>query len=167
MHRQIINNVLEDMDSERAGYFLEVADRIEKDPRVDRFPNYVYLLLKETMPLLPTYLDKHELIDVLFNFVTDNCSVMKRKIFDKEFIFDQSVVKPVTNDFVIKVVDLTLQHYENGNIDTGEKDFLKFTWPYREEDLIDPDDDDGPMDQPTRPPYEGPERRKRNMTARA
>ena len=163
MHRRIINNVIDDMDSERAGYFLDVVDKIDKDPRTDRIPNYVYLLLKETMPLLPTYLDKREFIDALFDFITDNYSIMKCKIFDKEYVYDQSVVKTVTNDFVIKVVNITLQHYETGDINTGEKNILKFSWPYRKEDLVDPDDEpeDEPEDEQNLPPYGGPERRKR------
>lgn len=164
MHRRIINNVLEGMDSERAKYFLDVADKIDTDSRTDRFSNYVYLLLKETMPLLPTYLDKREFIDTLFDFVVDNHSLMQCKIFDEEYIYDQSVVKSVTNDFVVKVVDLTLQHHENGDIDTGERAGLKFTWPYRAEDLVDSDDDDeGEAEELQNcPSYSGPERRKRN-----
>ena len=164
MHQRIINDVLENMDSERAEFFTDVVAKIENDPRTDRFPNYVYLLLKETMPLLPTYLDKSEFIDALFDFITDNYSVIKRTIFNREYIYDQSVVKTVTNDFVIKVVDLTLQHYQAGDIDTGEKAILKFTWPYREGDLVDPDDDDAdePEVRQSRPPYSGPERRKKS-----
>lgn len=160
MHRRIINNVLENMDGERASYFLDVVGRIESDPRTDRFPNCVYLLLKETMPILPTYLDKCEFIDALFDFITDNYSMMTRKMFDAEFIYEQSVIKTVTNDFVIEVVDLALQHFENGDIDTGEPVSLKFTWPYRKEDLVDPDDEEEPEHRGAAPPYRGPERRK-------
>lgn len=161
MHRQIVNSVLEEMDGERAKYFSDMVAMIENDPRTDRIPNYVYLLLKETMPLLPTYLDKREFIDAMFDFIADNYSMMKRKLFDKEYIYDQSVVKTVTNDFVVKIVDLTLQHNETGDIDTGEKVGLKFTWPYRAEDLTDPDEEDAPEILQNRPPYNGPERRKR------
>ncbi|MFC1673754.1 hypothetical protein ACFL12_06350 [Pseudomonadota bacterium] len=161
MHRRIINPVLEELNSERAGYFTEVVTKIEEDPRTERFPNYVYTLLKETLPLLPTYLDKAEFIDLLFEFVTDNYAVMKRIMFDKAYIYDQSVLKDVTNDFVTKIVDRTLEHYEQGDIDTGEQDIRKFTWPYRAEDVIDLEDEEEVEALNKRPPYTGPERRKR------
>lgn len=161
MHRRMIDPVLESLDNERAGYFADVVTKVEADPRTERFPNTVYTLLKETMPLLPTYLDKAEFLDALFAFVTANHAVMERKMFDKAYIYDQSVVKEVTNDFVTKVVDLTLEHYEKGDLETGEQAVQKFTWPYRAEDVVDPEDEDEVEALNKRPPYTGPERRKK------
>ena len=166
MHRQIIDKVLESLDSERAGYFFDVVTKIEEDRRTARYPNYVYLLLKETILLLPTYLDKREFLNIMYAFIDENYSEMKKIIFDKEYIYDQTLVQEVTNGFVVKIVDRTLELYEAGEIETGEAKLQKFTWPYRKEDLIDPDVDENDEDEmeveDDKPPYSGPERRKRS-----
>lgn len=164
MHRQIVTSILEGMDKDRAGYFNAVVDKIEKDPRTEKHSNYVFLLLKETMTLLPIYLEKPEFINILFQFVQDNRNLVKGIIFDKEYAYDQSVLKPVTNEFVVVVVAKTLEHYEKGDIETGEGTHKKFTFPYRIEDLIDPDADDEESiseDLKNHPIYQGPERRNR------
>lgn len=165
MHRQIINPVLESLEGKRARYFSDLVARVENDPRTDRYPNIVFLLLKETMALLPVYLDKGEFLDALFDFVGRNHAAMEEIIFDKDYIYDPAHLQDVTNAFVVEVVNLTLEHYETGDIDTGEPAVRKYTWPYRAEDLIDPDDDDAQEaleELKKRPPYAGPERRKRS-----
>ncbi|MBL4693179.1 MAG: hypothetical protein JKY92_07610 [Magnetovibrio sp.] len=164
MHRQIVASILEGMDKDRAAYFNRVVDKLEKDPRTQKNPNYVFLLLKETMSLLPTYLKKSDLIDILFSFVATNRNKMKSIIFDKGYAYDQSLLKPVTNNFIVVVVAKTLEHYETGDIETGEQSRKKFTFPYRIEDLVDLDDEDEEAiseDLKKHPIYQGPERRKR------
>lgn len=135
MHRRIVQHVLESLDSHRAGYFFDVVSKLEEDPRTGRFPNFVYLLLKETMSLLPAYLDKNEFLDMLFAFVERNQWKMRKHMFGPEFIYNPAVLKQVTNDFVTEVVERTLEHYEEGAIDTGEPSVIRLTWPYSDEDL--------------------------------
>ena len=160
MHRRMIEPVLKTLTGERAGYFADVLTKIEADPRTARHPNFVYLLLKETLRDLPTHLDKGELVDHLFAFVDAHMHDLERIVFDQDYIYDPSVVKDVTNEFVLEIVDLTLRHYEVGDIETGEPAVQKYTWPYRAEDLVDPDDEDAQESLKDRPAYTGPERRK-------
>ena len=40
---------------------------------------------------------------------------------DPEFLTDKTMLAPVTADFVAEVVSATLVHYEDGEIDAGEK----------------------------------------------
>jgi hypothetical protein len=161
MHRRIVNPVLESLDKERAGYFSDVVARIEEDPRTERFANFVYLLLKETMPVLPVYLDKAEFVELVFDFVNSHYGAMKRRVFDRRFVLRPESLKEVTDEFVNRVVDRTMARYEEGDLDTGERSHQKFTWPYRAEDLVDPDDEEAMEALKHRPAYTGPERRKR------
>ena len=161
MHRRIVNPVLEELDKEKAGYFADVVSRIEEDPRTERVANFVYLLLKETMPLLPAYLDKNEFIDLVFTFVDGHYGAMKRAVFDPGYVLQGDALAAVAGDFVNLVVDRTMARYEQGELDTGELSHKKFSWPYREEDLVDPDDEEALEALRSRPAYTGPERRKR------
>lgn len=164
MHRRIINPVLDTLDGERAAYFSAVVDAVESDPRTQAYPNIVFLLLKETLALLPAYLDKAEFIDALFAFVAKHHGEMEEIVFDRDYVYDPTLLKDVTNAFVVEIVELTMHHYDAGDIDPGEPAVQKFTWPYRAEDLIDPDDPDAEeiLERlKDRPPYTGPERRKR------
>ncbi len=161
MHRRMINPILENMDGERAGYFTDVVAKLENDPRTHKNPNFVFLLLKETMALLPVHLDKADFINTLFAFIAKHHRAMEKVVFDQDYIYDQSMLKEVTNDFVIDVVDLTMQRYQQGEIDGGEPSVQKYTWPYRAEDLVDPDDEEAQDRLQNRTPYAGPERRKK------
>lgn len=161
MHRRIVNPVLENLDKERAGYFIDVVQRIEADPRTQRFPNYVFQLLKDTIPLLPAYLDKKELVEMVFAFVTAHQGAMKRRMYSADFARHPEILNAVTGPFVTAVVERTLQAHDAGEIDTGELSHKKFTWPYRAEDLVDPDDEDAVAALKERPTYTGQERRKR------
>ena len=161
MHRRIINPVLDSLEKERAAYFSSVVDKVEADPRLEPYPNIVFLLLKDTMALLPTYLNTGEFIDALFDFVARTHGDMEEIVFDKAYIYDQTLLKDIAAAFVAEIVELTLKHYEDGDIETGEPHVQKYTWPYRAEDLVDPDDDEALEKLDERPPYAGPERRKR------
>ena len=164
MHRRIITPVLDSLDGNRAAYFSAVVDKLEADPRTQAYPNIVYLLLKETMAELPAYLDKSDFIDALFAFVARHHGEMEEIVFDRDYIYDPSHLKDATNAFIVEIVELTMQHYEAGTIDTGEPLVQRFTWPYRAEDLVDPDDPEADEELEklkNRPPYSGPERRKR------
>lgn len=161
MHRRIITPALERLDGERAAYFAAVIEKVESDPRTQAYPNIVFVLLKETLEALPAYLDKGEFIEALFAFLDRNHARMETVLFDRDYIYDPSLIKDVTDAFVAEIVALTLKHYDAGDLDTGEPDVRKFTWPYRAEDLVDPDDDEALERLGERPPYSGPERRKK------
>ncbi|MBF0250620.1 MAG: hypothetical protein HQL35_08350 [Alphaproteobacteria bacterium] len=156
----MIEPVLKALDGDRAGYFADVVAKIEADPRTARHPNFVYLLLKETVGHLPAHLDKDELIQRLFAFIDAHARDLERVVFDPDFVHDPSVVKAVTDAFVLDIVELTLEHYDRGDIDTHEPSVQKFTWPYRAEDLVDAEDETALECVDARPAYTGPERRK-------
>ncbi len=161
MHKRIADAALGNLDGEKAGYYSDIVSQVSEDPRTEVFPNLVYTVLKETMSLLPTYLDKVEFINLLFAFVTTNKGPLQEKLFGKEYLQDPTVVRQVTDGFVDLIVERTMQHYEDGDIDSDEKVIQKYTWPYRVEDLVDPDDEEAMEELNNRPKYTGPERRQR------
>lgn len=158
MHKRIAEAALESLDKEKAAYFANIVERVAEDGRTGFYPNIVYVVLKETMWLLPVYLDKKEFIDLLFRFVVTNSRAIQRKLFSKDYIDDSSAIRPITDVFVNTVVDRTMELFQEGEIDSGEPKIQKFSWPYRAEDLIDPDDDEAEAVE--KPPYSGPERRR-------
>ena len=163
MHKRIVETVLARLDEEKAGYFNAIVSRLEEDPRIERFPNIIFLVLKETMELVPAYLDKGEFIDALIDFCKANLSGLRGKIYNKEFVYDSACMREITGQFVNIIVDLTLQKHQQGEIDGGDPSVQRYTWPYRASDLIDPDDVEGgdeDAEAPEPPPYTGPERRK-------
>lgn len=121
VHRRILNAALAGLEEEPAAYFADVADKLGEDPRTDRMPNMVYLVLADTVRYLPIYLSKKELIGLLFRFVNANYGRLRGVIYDPRFIEDKSLLTPITGDFVAEVVEATLAHYDNGELESGER----------------------------------------------
>ena len=161
MHKRIVEPVLATLDEERANYFSSIVEMMEEDRRTERFPNIVYMVLKETMRVLPVYLDKEKFIDLLFEFVAEKGRRLRRLLYDERFIHEPSSIRQVTDGFVALIVDVTFEKHHNGEIDDGERTVQRYTWPYRESDLIDPDEEDPQEVAPSHPPYGGPEWRGR------
>ena len=162
IHKRMVQTVLEDLDTERLDYFQTVVDALEEDPRTEPMANYVYTVLKETMPLLPPYLPRAQLIDMLFAFAKNHERALRKVMYDETFVRRPAVVREITDKFVEIVVAETLALTEGGEIASDEPDVKKFTWPYRLEDVIDPEDpDDLDELERRRSIYTGPERRKR------
>ena len=162
MHKRIADTALQNLTGEKAGYFSDIVNQVAEDPRTAAFPNLLFITLKETMEALPTYLQKSELINLLYGFVSTNHDALQQRLFDKKFINNPKSIREVTDGFVNLVIERTMQHYEDGEIDSDEAAVQKFTWPYRAEDLVDPDDDEALEELETKKnTYTGPERRRR------
>lgn len=135
---KIIETALSRLDGERAAYFGDVARRLEEDPRAQPNANIVYTVLKDVMAELPIYLDKGELIDLLLKFTGDNYQRIRQIMFDREFVHDPASIRAVTGDFILQVVDMSLEKNDTGEQPHGVH---KLTWPYRETDVVDPEGD--------------------------
>ena len=130
LHRKILEPILADLDGERAAYFYKIVEKIEKDPRAERTPNLIYLVLKETVPFLPTYLDPDLLIQNLLTFVHDNKQAMNQTLYSREYVGNPSIIRKFTDKFVTEVLESTLEKFDDGKIDTGEKKVYRVSWPY-------------------------------------
>lgn len=142
VHRRLIEPVLSRLDGDRAKYFYELVHGLEKDPRLGASPNTVYLVLKETLELLPTNLPCDELTNFLFDFVATNEDRLNRVIFSRNFVHDPSCIRSVTNDFVRQVVDVVMTYYMEGKIESHEQSVHRFSWPYDKNDFPYHDEDE-------------------------
>ncbi|OFX11868.1 MAG: hypothetical protein A2516_03245 [Alphaproteobacteria bacterium RIFOXYD12_FULL_60_8] len=159
MHKRMIAGVMASLDTERAAYFHKVLTVLDADPRTESRANMVYLVLKETMTLLPLYLEPEALVERLFAFIEDRYGILRKTLFDEAYVRNPTIIQAVTNLFIEEIVALTLSRFQEGAVDTGETLVQKFTWPYRASDLIDPDAEDE-TEEPPAPSYTGLERRK-------
>ncbi|NQU56943.1 MAG: hypothetical protein HQ513_06890 [Rhodospirillales bacterium] len=142
MHKKIIEKALAQLTPERATYFGSVAGRLEKDPRIEDNANLVYSVLKDVMADLPVYLDEKELINQLLEFTDNNYQRLKVALFDPKFIHDPASIRSVTGAFVHQIVKLSLEKHENGEIQESPLSVHQYTWPYRDTDIVDPDDEE-------------------------
>lgn len=144
LHRKIIDPLLATLDGERASYFQKIVEKLEEDPRTERAPNLIYLVLKQTIPYLPIYLEPPLLIGQLMLFVHDKRGELNRVLYSREYVNDPHCIKKVTDKFVAQVLASTLEQYEEGQIETGEKKVYRVSWPYSEVEFpfSDLDDDD-------------------------
>lgn len=166
MHKRIVEKALKMLDAERANYFNDVIGYLEDIPQTQEFPNLVYLSLKDILDIAPVYIEKKAFALLLLKFVTYHKAELQRIIYDKAYLYDESVLRNVTNKLIDAIVQQTIQGYEDGQIETGEPEVQKFTYPYRAMDLVDPDDDDAyeeavKEERRRQAAYTGPERRKR------
>ncbi|MEQ8807391.1 MAG: hypothetical protein RIE87_04980 [Rhodospirillales bacterium] len=128
VHRRILTAALGRLEKEQAVYFADVAEKLGEDPRTERMPNLVYLVLADTVPFMPTYLAKKEFINRLLRFVDRNHRRLARVIYDPAFLKDKSLLAPLTGDFVAEVVEATLMHHDEGAIDAGEQIVHRMTF---------------------------------------
>ena len=128
VHRRILTAALGRLEKEQAVYFADIAEKLGEDPRTERMPNLVYLVLADTVPFMPTYLAKKEFINRLLRFVDRNHRHLARTIYAPAFLKDKTLLAPITGDFVAEVVAATLIHYEEGEIDAGEQIVHRMTF---------------------------------------
>ncbi|MBL6934949.1 MAG: hypothetical protein ISR48_06000 [Alphaproteobacteria bacterium] len=142
VHRRLIEPALARLEGERVKYFYDLVHELENDPRLGASPNTVYLVLKETLELLPTNLPHNELANFLFDFVATNEDRLNRVIFSRNFAHDPSCIRSVTNDFVRQVVDVVMTYYMEGKIESHEQRVHRISWPYDKNDFPYHDDED-------------------------
>ncbi|NQW00516.1 MAG: hypothetical protein HQ483_12505 [Rhodospirillales bacterium] len=143
LHRKILDPVLALLDGERAVYFQGIAEKLDADPRAEQAPNLVYLVLKESIPFLPIYLDVDQIITQLLKFVGDNRVALNRILYSRAYIEDPESIKQITDKFVAVILSATLEKYEDGQIETGEQKIYRVSWPYTDVAFpyVDPDED--------------------------
>lgn len=141
VHKKIIEKSLNKLDPDRATYFSAIAKRLEGDERIEDNANMVFSVLKDVMAELPVYLDEKELIEQLLEFTDNNHERLKVALFDPQFIRDPSSLRSVTGAFVHQIIKLSLQKHDNGEFEEAPLSVHKYTWPYRDTDIIDPDDE--------------------------
>ena len=129
LQRRILEPILENLPQDKAGYFYDLVAKLEEDPRTEAKANLVFSILRETVPVLPTYLPREELIERLFAFIYTHEHKLRRKMFDRDFIENSAAIRPITNEFFHQVVDRTLELYDDGEIDTGERKVYSFKFP--------------------------------------
>ncbi len=129
LHRKIIGPALANLPKDRSAYFSDVVDVLEKDPRTQARPNMVFLVLKETMALLPTHLTKKDFANMLLTFVGRHHQVLNTIIFDRRFIENPAFLRHLTNDLVKDVIETTLERCRDGELQTGDQSFYRMRFP--------------------------------------
>ena len=142
LHKKIVEPALNQLDADRVTYFGDIINRLESDSRTDQYANMIYLVLKETMKDLPILLDKDEFIDHLFSFVGAHYDRLGRLMYDPRFIQDPHLIGGVTKVFVIQIIDLVLKSMPEEATEGLKLSKHKLTWPYRDTDLLDPEEDE-------------------------
>ena len=141
MHRQIIAKTLASLDKDRLAYFEPIVRKLEQDSRSGDQGNLVFTILKDVLPDTPPYLDSDEFIDLLFDFIRYNNSQLRGILYSPQFIHNPQVLRRITGTFISQVAARSLEKHEEGDIDSGELSVHKLTWPYRDTDVLDPDED--------------------------
>lgn len=141
MHKKIIEGALSQLSSERAAYFGSVATALEGDKRAENNANMVYSVLRDVMVDLPIYLERDDLLDLLFDFIDTHYKQLRDVMYDPTFIHDKAILRRVTGLFVHLVVNKTLEKQESLGDSDNKLSVHTLTWPYRDTDLIDPDEE--------------------------
>lgn len=135
VHQRIVKPTIECLDEERAKYFSKVVRVLEDDPRTQRMPNLIYLVLREIVESLPTHLPEEELIELLFSFVQSNRGRLGRLIYDENFVKDPLSIKIITNDFIRDIISIVFEKIEKGEIQEEKGNIRRYSWPYGNVDL--------------------------------
>jgi hypothetical protein len=141
VHKKIIEKSLNKLDPDRATYFGVIANLLEKDVRIEDNANMVFSVLKDVMTELPVYLDEKQLIEQLLEFIEQNHHDLQVALFDPKFVRDPSSIRSVTGAFIHQIIKIVLLKHQNGDFEEASLRVHKYTWPYRDIDIIDPDDE--------------------------
>ena len=130
LHRKLVEPALARLEGERASYFSRVVTRLDEDPRVDVAPNLVYVILREVIPLCPTYLPVRDLVDRMMQFVAVNQTRLNQALFDPEYVDGTQVqpdVRRMAGEFVNQILAATFDKFRAGEIETGEPKVYRFS----------------------------------------
>lgn len=128
-HRKIVEPALSRLEGNRANYFSRIISRLETDPRADGISNLVYVVLRETLEILPDYLPDEEFLGILLDYVNSNRKQLSRALLDPRYVQDHRFARQATDEFVNRVVDASLARHAEGKIDDRSSDLHRFTWP--------------------------------------
>lgn len=126
---------------DRLDYFQNIIICLEKDPRIVSQENVIFSILKDIIPDTPIYLDANEFVDLLIDFIRYNKPGIRNLMYSRSYIHDPHVMRTITGNFIHQVAVRTLDKHEKGDVDTKNLSVHKLTWPYRDTDVLDPDDD--------------------------
>lgn len=141
MHRRLVEAALRALPPDRSDYFTDLANRLEQDPRVEAYPNLVFLVLRETVALLPTQLPKDETIELLLGFVARHGRALGHLVYDRRFVENPAILRQLTNELVSEALGIVLRRAgEEGRTEGREKGYrMTFPgdpgdFPYRDDD---------------------------------
>jgi len=135
MHKKIFDPVLSALDGEQAGYFSNIANKLEEDPRAQQAPNLVFLMLKDTAPFVPCYLPPKVFIDELLAFIKTHQRDLSNLIYSREFIENPGTIRKISSKFVGRVLELILENYDEDDVPGGKQTVHTVSWPYEEVDF--------------------------------
>ncbi len=137
VHRKILDPVLSKLGQARVVYFNSLIDMVERDPRTETAPNLVYLVLKETIPYLPTDFPQADLTDRLLDFVIGNQGRLNRIIYDRRYIEAPGLLAELTKEFVLQLLASAMDQYLVNEIQAEkvrEANTYRFSYPEGDED---------------------------------
>jgi hypothetical protein len=134
LHKRIVRPVIESLDEKRGAYFGRVVDQVETDPRTENYPNLPFIVLKETIEALPTYLEPPEMIEVLFDFIDNNLNELGKILHSPEYITDPNAMTVPCSGFILAVIKATMTTADLESRDIDGRSKYKLSWP------IDPHD---------------------------
>ncbi|NQV83611.1 MAG: hypothetical protein HQ494_07290 [Rhodospirillales bacterium] len=146
MHRRLVNPALATLSGDRASYFFRLVEQVERDPRTQNSANLVYLVLKETIPFLPTDLEQSDLIDRVFAFTAANRVRFNKILFDPRYLENPALFSEVTKEFVLAVLSAALDQHQIIEAEAAKKhaaNTYRFSWPDYDSKNPFPYDDDG------------------------
>ncbi len=143
LHKRIISTIITRLDKRRAAYFGRVVDRLEQDPRTELYPNLPILVLKETVEILPTYIEPKVLVDHLFRFLQEEKDTLSRIIHSAHYVSNNAVLTPYCKAFVEDVIRDTLATVDVAEQNNEGRSEYRLGWPIAPTDFPYSDDETG------------------------
>jgi hypothetical protein len=147
IHARILAQLIELLDEDTQAYANRLITCIEKDPRLDDYPNMPFLVLRETLLELPTYLDPEIVSNLLFSFVIHNVEDLKRTIHSQEYLHNSKALRSHCTAFVIAVVRDCMKEVDLAYEGRNRQTLYRLEWPIDPEKFPYIDDEDGDEDE--------------------
>ncbi len=130
------------LEKTRLDYFQGVIAQMEQDKRFEQQGNIIFTILKDVIPDTPIYLDPDDFVELLFDFIRFNNSGIQKIMYSRQYIHDPRLLRTVTGTLIQQVIALSFdKHEDDGETDTSDLNVHKLTWPYRDTDVLDPDEE--------------------------
>ncbi|MBT3306827.1 MAG: hypothetical protein HN377_10145 [Alphaproteobacteria bacterium] len=150
MHKRLVNPALAALSGDRASYFTGLVEQVERDPRIEHSANLVYLILKETIPFLPTDLAPADLINQVFAFAAANRARFNKILFDPRYLENPALFSEVTKEFVLGVLSAAMDQHQLIEAEAAKEqaaNTYRFSWPDYDSENPFPYDDENDEDE--------------------
>lgn len=134
-HLQVLKSALEGQPKERAEYFAKLGDLIEETPRFEPQRQWMLMVLKAGIDIIPPLIEPPDMAMQLALFVAQKIGEIQSAAYSPDFVLKNGApMVEVAMMFAGEISASALDAYRDGKLESDEPELHVFRWPYTGEE---------------------------------